>query len=132
TPLADYLGLPDCTLDLGLTPNRADCLSVEGLAADVAAAFGVAVEPLAIEAVPATAPRRIEIRLEAPADCPRYCGRYVTGIDTTAVTPAWMRQRLVRSGLRPLGLLVDVTNYVMLELGQPLHAFAADRLAGPI
>jgi phenylalanyl-tRNA synthetase beta chain len=131
-PLAGYLGLPDCTLDLGLTPNRADCLSVEGLAADVAAAFGVTVEPLAIEPVPATTQRRIEIRLEAPADCPRYCGRHITGIDPTAATPAWMRERLVRSGLRPLGLLVDVTNYVMLELGQPLHAFDADRLAGPI
>lgn len=132
TPLAEYLGLPDAVFDLGLTPNRADCLSLEGLGRDVAAAFDVPFAPLAIEAVPAQSDRRLEIRLEAPADCPRYCGRYITGLDAAAQTPPWMRERLRRSGLRPISLLVDVTNYVMLELGQPLHAFDADTLAGPI
>ncbi|MBO9663675.1 phenylalanine--tRNA ligase subunit beta [Dokdonella sp.] len=132
TPLAQYFGLPDAVFDLGLTPNRADCLSLEGLAKDVAAAFDVPFAPLAIEAVPAQSERRIEIRLDAPADCPRYCGRYISGIDAAAPTPPWMRERLRRSGLRPISLLVDVTNYVMLELGQPLHAFDADTLQGPI
>lgn len=131
-PLAECLGLPDCTLDLGLTPNRADCLSLEGLAIDVAAAFDVVPEPLQVDEVPATSTRRIDLRIEVPADCPRYCGRFIDGIDTSVATPAWMRDRLRRSGLRPISLLVDVTNYVMLELGQPLHAFDADRLAGPI
>jgi phenylalanyl-tRNA synthetase beta chain len=131
-PLADYLGLPDTVFDLGLTPNRADCLSLEGIANDVAAAFGVEYVPLAIEPVAPSQSRRIEIRLESPADCPRYCGRYITGIDAGAATPAWMRERLRHSGMRPISLLVDVTNYVMLELGQPLHAFDADRLQGPV
>ncbi|MCK9537829.1 phenylalanine--tRNA ligase subunit beta [Dokdonella sp.] len=130
--LAEVLGLPDCTLDLGLTPNRADCLSLEGLAADVAAAFQLPWAPLAVDPLPAQPGRQIEIRLAAPADCPRYCGRFITGIDATAATPAWMRQRLAHSGLRPISLLVDVTNYVMLELGQPLHAFDAGKLSGPI
>lgn len=132
TSLADYLGLPDAVFDLGLTPNRADCLSLEGLARDVAAAFYVPFAPQAVDAVPARSDRRIEIRLDAPADCPRYCGRYISGLDAAAQTPAWMRERLRRSGLRPISLLVDVTNYVMLELGQPLHAFDADTLQGPV
>ncbi len=132
TSLAQYLGLPDAVFDLGLTPNRADCLSVEGLARDVAAAFDLPYGLLAIEPVAVSSERRIEIRLESPADCPRYCGRYVTGIDAAAQAPDWMRERLRRAGLRPISLLVDVTNYVMLELGQPLHAFDADTLEGPI
>lgn len=132
TPLAEWLGLPDWTLDIGLTPNRGDCLSLEGLAADVAAAYGVAWTPLAVDAVAAQSARSIAIELHAPADCPRYCGRFIEGIDPAQPTPMWMRERLRRSGLRPLSLLVDVTNYVMLELGQPLHAFDAGRLAGPI
>ena len=131
-PLAGCLGLPDTVFDLGLTPNRADCLSVEGVAADVAAAFDVAYVPLEVEPVPPRQARSVDIRLGAPADCPRYCGRYIIGIDPAAPTPEWMRQRLRHSGLRPISLLVDVTNYVMLELGQPLHAFDADTLRGPI
>lgn len=130
--LADYLGLPDTVFDLGLTPNRADCLSVEGVARDVAAAFALPLAPLDVAPVAAQSPRRIEIRLDAPADCPRYCGRYIDGIDPGAASPLWLRERLRRCGLRPISLLVDVTNYVMLELGQPLHAFDADTLQGPI
>src|SRR5690606_395547 len=74
----------------------------------------------------------VEIRLEAGAACPRYCGRLIDGVDPTAPSPLWLRQRLRRAGLRPVGALVDVTNYVMLELGQPLHAFDADTLQGAI
>lgn len=131
-PLARHLGLPDTVFDLGLTPNRADCLSVEGVARDLAAALGVAARPLSVAAVPATIDRAIAIDLHSPVDCPRYCGRFIEDIDPAAATPAWMRERLQRSGLRPISLLVDVTNYVMLELGQPLHAFDADTLQGPI
>ena len=131
-PLAGYLGLPDNVIDLGLTPNRADCLALEGIANDVAAAFDVPYLPLVIEPVAPQSARSIEVALEATPDCPRYCGRWIGGIDASAATPAWMRERLRHSGLRPISLLVDVTNYVMLELGQPLHAFDADRLQGPI
>ena len=130
--LAQYLGLPDASIDLGLTPNRADCLSLEGLAIDVAAAFNLPCAPLAIDAVPVQGSRTIEVELQAPADCPRYCGRHIDGIDLAAQSPAWLVARLRRAGLRPISLLVDVTNYVMLELGQPLHAFDADTLHGPI
>lgn len=132
TPLAAYLGLPDHVLDLGLTPNRADCLATIGLASDIAAAFGTRARPLKIEAVAPESDRRVAIEVAAPADCPRYCGRYIEGIDAAARTPEWMAQRLRRGGIRPIGLLVDVTQYVMLELGQPMHAFDAAKLEGPI
>ena len=131
-PLADYLGLPDSVVDLGLTPNRADCLSIIGVANDIGAAFDVAPAPLAIAPVAPATTRRIDLNLSAPADCPRYCGRFVDGIDMTAKSPLWMAELLRRCGLRSISLLVDVTNYVMLELGQPLHAFDADTLRGPI
>jgi phenylalanyl-tRNA synthetase beta chain len=130
--LSEYLQLPDYVLDLGLTPNRADCLSMVGLAADVAAAFGTRAKPPKLEAVAPASDRRIEIGIEAVEDCPRYCGRYIEGIDPSTRTPPWMRERLQRSGIRPISLLVDVTQYVMLELGQPMHAFDAAKLRGPI
>jgi len=132
TSLAEYLHLPDHVLDLGLTPNRADCLSMIGLAADVAAAFGTRANPPKIETVAPTGDRRIEIQVQVAGDCPRYCGRCIEGIDPSAQTPQWMRDRLLRSGIRPIGLLVDVTQYVMLELGQPMHAFDATKLRGPV
>lgn len=126
------LGLPDHVLDLGLTPNRGDCLSMTGIASDVAAAFGVPARPVTIEPIPGQTDRRIRIELAAPADCPRYCGRYLEGVDAGAPTPGWIAERLRRSGIRPISLLVDVTQYVMIELGQPMHAFDAARLQGPI
>jgi phenylalanyl-tRNA synthetase beta chain len=131
-PLAEYLGLPDCTIDLGLTPNRADCLSLHGVANDVAAAFGVAHKLPALAPIDAATTRTIEIKLESPADCPRYCGRFIDGIDPNARAPLWLTERLRRCGLRSISLLVDVTNYVMIELGQPLHAFDASTLCGPL
>jgi phenylalanyl-tRNA synthetase beta chain len=130
--LADYLGLPDASIELKLTPNRADCFSVRGIAFDVAAAFGSHVQPLAIEPAPVASAATIAIALEAGAECPRYCGRMIEGVDATAPTPHWMRERLKRSGIRPISMLVDVTAYVMLELGQPMHAYDADRLDGSI
>ncbi len=131
-PLAGYLGLPDASIELKLTPNRPDCLSMRGLADDVAALFAVPVhEPPSDPVAPTSAARR-EVRLDAGADCPRFCGRMIEGIDAHAPTPFWMAERLRRSGLRPISLLVDVTNYVMLELGQPMHAFDAARLGGTI
>ncbi len=131
-PIAEFLSLPDASFELKLTPNRADCFSVRGVAYDVAAALGGAVKQIEIEAVAAGVEDRRELVLDAPADCPRYCGRVVRGVDPTAPTPFWMAERLRRAGLRPISALVDVTNYVMLELGQPMHAFDQNRLSGAI
>lgn len=132
TPIGEYLSLPDTRFELKLTPNRADCFSVRGLAYDVAAALGGAVSDLEIDPVTARIEEVREVRLDAPADCPRYCGRIVRGVDPAAATPFWMAERLRRAGLRPISALVDITNYVMLELGQPMHAFDLDRIGGAI
>ena len=132
TALAAYLGLPDASIEIKLTPNRADCFSVRGIAFDVAAACGTEVRPHTIAAVSPSTAEPLAITFDAGADCPRYCGRVIEGIDAQATTPMWMRERLKRSGLRPISLLVDVTAYVMLELGQPMHAYDADKLRGPI
>ena len=131
-PLAAYLGLPDASFELKLTPNRPDCLGLYGLAHDVAALFGSHVKTGEQAAVPVTGDARRGIRLEAGADAPRYLGRIIEGIDAKARTPLWLAERLRRSGLRPISAVVDVTNYVMLELGQPLHAFDNDKLHGDI
>ena len=132
TPLAAYLALPDASFELKLTPNRADCFSVRGIAFDAAAALGTQVEPLAIDEAKIDSDATFVVTLAAGADCPRFCGRVVEGMDPAARTPLWISERLKRAGLRPISPLVDITNYVMLELGQPLHAFDADRLQGPI
>lgn len=121
--LDEYLGLDDHVLEIDLTPNRADCLSVRGLARELGAISQQAVVEPEIREYPAETSTRIDIDLEAPADCPRYVGRIVEGIDPTAATPLWMAEKLRRSGIRSLGPIVDATNYVLLELGQPMHAF---------
>jgi phenylalanyl-tRNA synthetase beta chain len=131
-PLAEYLGLPDATIELKLTPNRADCFGVRGIAFDVAAALGSAVEPLNAEAVPAASDATMAVELDAGAKVPRFAGRVIDDVDATAKTPVWMAERLRRSGVRPISFLVDVTQYVMLELGQPMHAFDKDALQGPV
>jgi len=131
-PLADYLGLPDASFELKLTPNRPDCLGLVGLAHDVAALFGSAVKVPVQDAVAVTGAASRGIRLEAGKDAPRYLGRVVEGIDPAARTPLWMAERLRRGGVRPISAVVDVTNYVMLELGQPMHAFDNDVLQGDI
>src|SRR5688500_18223256 len=130
--LADFLGLPDASFELKLTPNRADSFSVRGVAFDVAAAFGAQVNALQIPEAAVTTQAAFQVELAAGADTPRFCGRVVEGLDPSAKSPLWMAERLKRAGLRPITPLVDITNYVMLELGQPLHAFDADRLSGPI
>ena len=131
-PLADYLGLPDASIELKLTPNRADCFGVRGIAFDVAAALGSTVEPLDAAPVAAASEATMAIALQAGEAAPRFVGRVLEGVDATAATPAWMAERLRRSGVRPLSFLVDVTQYVMLELGQPMHAYDRDLLVGPI
>jgi phenylalanyl-tRNA synthetase beta chain len=130
--LIDYLGLPDNVIELGLTPNRADCLSLRGLAIDVAAAFDAKLKFEAIEPVAPQSKRTVDVKLNAGADCARYVARVIEGVNPTAATPLWITERLRRSGIRPVSILVDITQYVMLELGQPMHAYDAARLNGSI
>ena len=132
TSVADYLGLPDASIEIKLTPNRADCFSVRGIAYDVAASLGSEVRPLEAAAVPAQGTAVMDIALEAGAKVPRFAGRVIEGVDAQVSTPVWMAERLRRSGVRPISFLVDVTQYVMLELGQPMHAFDRDTLEGGI
>ena len=132
TPLADYLGLPDASIELKLTPNRADCFGVRGIAFDVAAATGCEVEPLQATPVAAVTDSVMAVELNAGSDARRFVARMIEGVDPAAKTPVWMAQRLVRSGVRPVSLLVDVTQYLMLELGQPMHAYDRDLLKGPV
>ena len=130
--LAEYLGLPDASIELKLTPNRADCFGMVGLAHDVAALFGGATRLPDCAPVPAQSVRSRAMQLQAGEACPRYCGRVIEDLDAQAPTPLWMAERLRRAGLRPISAIVDVGNYVMLELGQPLHAFDDARLDGAI
>ncbi len=130
--VADYLGLPDASIEIKLTPNRADCFSVRGIAYDVAASLGSEVKALDAASVPAQGTATMEIVLEADAKVPRFAGRVIEGVNARAATPVWMAERLRRSGVRPISFLVDVTQYVMLELGQPMHAFDRDTLEGPV
>lgn len=132
TSIRDYLGLDDKLYTLKLTPNRADCLSLAGIAREVSALTSVPAETLSVAASPVTSDKTRAVVLDAPAACPRYVGRVVTGVNPKAATPDWMKQRIERSGVRSISALVDITNYVMLELGQPLHAFDNAKLEGAI
>lgn len=129
---ADYLGLPDASIEIKLTPNRADCFGVRGIAYDVAAVLGATVNPLNVPAATQTHADAVRVELHAGAAAPRYCGRVIDGVDASVQTPLWMAERLRRSGIRPISFLVDVTQYVMLELGQPMHAFDRATLQGPV
>jgi phenylalanyl-tRNA synthetase beta chain len=127
-----YLNLDDTLITLKLTPNRADCLSLTGIAREVAALTGAPLTLPEVASVAATHQDTRAVVLDAPAACPRYCGRIVRGVNAKAPTPDWMKQRIERCSVRSISALVDVTNYVMLELGQPLHAFDDAQLAGPV
>jgi phenylalanyl-tRNA synthetase beta chain len=126
--LREALALDDSILVLNVTPNRGDVQSMIGVAREVAAIAGRKLTPPAIEPVAAAHRVKFEVRLEAPAACPRFAGRVIQGVAPKARTPLWMRERLRRAGLRPISPVVDVTNYVMLELGQPMHAYDLRRL----
>lgn len=128
TPLREALALDDTILTLNVTPNRGDVLSVLGVAREVAAITARKLTPPALEPVAAVTRDRFAVRLDAPEGCPRFAGRVIRGVNPAARTPLWMRERLRRAGLRPIRPVVDVTNYVMLELGQPLHAYDMRRL----
>ena len=127
-----YLELDDNQFELKLTPNRADCLSLLGIAREVGAITGAATCLPVVPEVPATIGDTRSIVLDAQQACPLYFGRVIKGVNAKAPTPEWMKRRLERSGIRAISALVDVTNYVLLELGQPLHAFDNTRLEGAV
>ena len=131
-PLIEFLDLPDAVIDLDLTPNRGDCFSVLGIARDVSALTGATLKDPTVPAVEATIEDTHPVELIEPAGCPRFAGRVIRGIDPAAKSPVWMVERLRRAGLRGISPVVDITNFVMLELGQPLHAYDATLLQGPI
>ena len=132
SPLVDFLDLPDTVFDLDLTPNRGDCFCVLGIARDVSALTGARLKEATVQPVSATIEDTHPVELVEPAGCPRFAGRVIRGIDPDAKSPVWMTERLRRAGLRAISPVVDVTNYVMLEYGQPLHAYDSARLQGPI
>ena len=132
TDIRTYLALDDSIITLKLTPNRADCLSLIGLAREVSAVTGTRAylpsQPPVMKEIYDT----FKVEVHAPEACPRYVGRVIKGINPDAPTPDWMVMRLERSGIRSISAPVDITNYVLLELGQPMHAFDLDKLAGGI
>jgi phenylalanyl-tRNA synthetase beta chain len=126
------LNLDEQCFEIKLTPNRGDCLSVAGVARELAALTGSALRRPTFAAVTPTSDERLAVRIEAPELCGRFSGRVVRGLDARAPTPPWMRARLERSGLRSVSALVDISNYVMLELGRPTHVFDLGALRGPL
>ncbi len=136
TPLGldvvDHLGLRDEVLDIAVTPDRGYQLSIRGVAREAATAFGLALADPAGVPTPAVSSDGFVVRIDDPDACGTYVARVVTGLDPAATSPAWLQRRLVLAGMRPISLAVDVTNHVMVELGQPLHAFDLDQLSGGI
>ena len=130
--LSAYLKLPDSIYDLDLTPNRGDCFSVLGIARDVAAMTGSNLTPPDMPQASVTIDDTHPVEIKDSSACPRFAGRVIRNIKPNATSPTWMTERLRRSGLRPIHPVVDVTNYVMLELGQPLHAYDLGLLNGAI
>ena len=124
--------LDDTILEVNLTPNRGDAMSVLGVAREVAAARNVKLHPPAMAAVAPTIDDKFPVRLEGGEGCPKFVGRVIRGIRPNAQSPFWMQERLRRADLRPISAMVDITNYVMLELGAPMHAFDLNRVSGAI
>jgi len=132
TDFRDYMALDDACIEVDLTPDRGDCLSLAGIAREVGVINKVPVTAPVIEPVPASINDSFPVEVAAPAACPRYLCRVIRGIDIKAATPDWMKERLRRGGIRSIDPVVDVTNYVLLELGQPMHGFDLATLAGGI
>ncbi|WP_447873409.1 phenylalanine--tRNA ligase subunit beta [Serratia fonticola] len=132
TDIRDYLQLNDSAIEISVTPNRADCLGIIGVARDVAVLNQLPLSEPDMSPVAATITDTLPIRVEDPQACPRYLGRVVKGINVKAPSPLWMREKLRRAGIRSIDAVVDVTNYVLMELGQPMHAFDLNRIEGGI
>ncbi len=130
--LRDALELDDTIIEVDLTPNRGDCLSLTGIAREVGVLSDLPVAHPQIEPVPAAHDEILPVRLEDPAACPRYLGRIIKGVDVSRPSPQWLKERLRRSGIRSIDAIVDITNYVMIELGQPMHAFDRAQLTDEV
>ena len=130
--LREYLALDDNIIDVDLTPNRGDCLGIKGLAREVGVLNSIDVNTLCIPAVTPTIEDKVSIELVNDDACPRYLGRVIKGINLDAETPLWMVEKLRRSGVRSIDPVVDVTNFVLLELGHPMHAFDLNAIEGGI
>lgn len=126
--IREYLALNDFTIEVDLTPNRSDCLGVAGIARELGVISRTDLTPVKIDEVSASIATSFPVNVEATQACPNYIGRVIENINPSAKTPLWMQEKLRRSGLRSLGAIVDITNYVMLELGQPMHAFDLQKL----
>ncbi len=132
TDIREYLDLNDNTIDVDLTANRGDCLGIKGLAREVGVLNSLSVDEVEITPVAPTIDDTREIKLSAPQACPRYLGRVIKGINVNSTTPLWMVEKLRRCGVRSIDPIVDVTNYVLLELGHPMHAFDLNAIDGAI
>lgn len=130
--IRDYLKLDDVTIEVDLTPNRADCLGLKGLAREVGVLNQTDVCEPKIDSIAPSIDDKFNIILDAPEACPRYLGRVIKGVNVQANSPLWLTEKLRRSGIRSIDPVVDVTNYVLLEQGHPMHAFDLDKLAGEI
>lgn len=130
--LRQYLALDDKEIEISLTPNRADCLSIRGIAREVGVVNKVDINEPKIDYVPATISDKIAIELQAPQACPRYLLRVVKGVNVKAASPIWLQEKLRRCGIRSIDPIVDITNYILLELGQPMHAFDAAKITAPM
>ncbi len=130
--LREYLNLNDVTIDVDLTANRSDCLGIKGLAREVGVLNNLDVNEVAIPVVTPSIDDVRDIRLENPTACPRYLGRVIKGVNVKAQSPLWLTEKLRRSGIRAIDPVVDVTNYVLLELGHPMHAFDLAKVSGDI
>ena len=126
----DYYALNDLKFTIKLTPNKADCLSVLGVAREVSALTGVPLTPPAFRTVPVTMDEVLPVKISAPDLCGRFSGRVIRNLNARAATPEWVKQRLERSGQRSVSALVDISNYVMLELGRPTHVFDLAKIHG--
>ncbi|TWO85893.1 phenylalanine--tRNA ligase subunit beta [Shewanella algae] len=132
TDIREYLQLNDVIIDVDLTANRADCLGMVGLAREVGVLNRLNVTEPSWEAANVSSERRVEIDVANPEACPRYLGRVVSNVNVKAQTPDWMVEKLRRSGIRSIDPIVDITNYVLVEFGQPMHAFDLDKIDGGI
>jgi phenylalanyl-tRNA synthetase beta chain len=130
--LSQYMSLDDKVIEVDLTPNRADCLGISGIAREVALLNDMPITPPTFDKVAQSISDTLEVELVAADRCPRYVGRVIRGVDVSRPSPLWMREKLRRSGVRSIDPVVDVTNYILLELGQPMHAFDHGKLQGGI